>query len=1307
MVLAADGMTAENNGAGLASGTLLGNRFEIRAPLGRGGMGTVFRAIDRQTARDVVVKLISKETASFHEIERFSREARILAELHHPGIVEYIAHGQTPAGRPFLVMEWLEGEDLGQRLTRGPLGLHDALRLVRTAASALVVLHGRGIVHRDLKPSNIFLRECRLERATLLDFGIARTIAGTARLTATGVMIGTPDYMAPEQASGQHDVGPGADVFSLGCVLYECLAGEPPFSGRHVAAVLAKILFQDAPPLRARRSDVPEAVEAALRSLLVKDPERRPANATALLAVLSHVEDEVTGEGTIAAAHAAAAHALADVEQRYVSVVIVGGGEQAPTNATVAPEELSVQKAERRSLDEGLARLGARTAWLADGSIVATIAHTGSANDQAAQAARCARVIHERWPSAAIALATGRGVLQERLPVGEAIDRAVRLIRATSNSTAGLVLVDDVSAGLLDDRFVLEPAGDGAFVLRSEQSAPQEARRLLGRPTPCVGREPELAMLGVMLSTCVDESVARAVLVTGPPGIGKSRIHLEFLRRLAARGASPLVLTGRADPVSAGSPYAILARALLAECGVVPEEPLSAQQAGLRKRLARHLGAADVPRVTEFLAELCGLPFADEASPALRAARRDPRLMNDQVSLAFVDLVRAECHTRPLLLVLEDLHWGDVLTVKLIDRALRELPDQPWMVLAFARPEVGELFPALWSDLVQEIRLGGLSKKASERLVAEVLGPNVPDETVARVVKQAAGNALHLEELIRALAEGKGEALPETLLAMLHVRLHQLAPESRRLLRAASIFGATFSRGGVVALSGADKDDALALLDALVRDEVVERRRERRAVDDEDYCFRHALLRDAAYATLVDADRALGHRLAGAFLEHAGEHDPMVLAEHYRRGGEFERAVPLYARAAEQALLGNDLTSALARVELAMRCGASGEALGVVQGLAASAYFWRDEWAPGYEAAKVALTRLQPGGLRWCKTVAHQFVFTSVGLAKHQEFSELVGSFTGTEPTEDALAAFVEAASWLVTMFSLLGERDAASGFLGLMDRVCTSLGGADVIAEGWQAQAHMFHARMLGDDPWATQVHAERASAAFRSISDQRNLAFIDAYRGLAQADLGLLEAGEATLRASLALGERLGEVLTTTNSRLYLALLLSRDAARTREAFELATGVLGRNSLADGVALGIRATVLLADGDASGAETLARQSCEMLAAMPTLRQHPLAVSLRALVAAGRADEACRLANEALARVDVAPGGYNEVALRVAVVEARTAAGDAAGARAAAGEALRRVELRASKIPDVAARGAWLTRVAENVRVRELARDS
>src|SRR5262249_44952407 len=148
--------------------------------------------------------------------------------------------------------------DLGRRLARGPLDVRGALRVVRSAAEALAVAHRRGVVHRDLKPSNIFLRDGRLDRPVLLDFGIARPMRGVTKITATGAVIGTPDYMAPEQARGD-EIGPAADVFALGSVLYECLAGAPPFAAEHIATVLAKILFDDAPSIEALRPGLPPA----------------------------------------------------------------------------------------------------------------------------------------------------------------------------------------------------------------------------------------------------------------------------------------------------------------------------------------------------------------------------------------------------------------------------------------------------------------------------------------------------------------------------------------------------------------------------------------------------------------------------------------------------------------------------------------------------------------------------------------------------------------------------------------------------------------------------------------------------------------------------------------------------------------------------------------------------------------------------------------------------------------------------------------------------------------------------------------
>src|SRR5262249_11885284 len=161
----------------------------------------------------------------------------------HPAIVRYVAHGVARAGEHWLALEWLEGEDLGQRIERARLTVRECLEMAERAASALACAHARGMVHRDLKPPDLFLPRGRVASLRVLDFGIARVVGSARRLTGTGVLMGTLGYVAPEQMQDLGDVGPRADVFSLGCVLFECLTGRPTFPGTHPMAVLAKILL--------------------------------------------------------------------------------------------------------------------------------------------------------------------------------------------------------------------------------------------------------------------------------------------------------------------------------------------------------------------------------------------------------------------------------------------------------------------------------------------------------------------------------------------------------------------------------------------------------------------------------------------------------------------------------------------------------------------------------------------------------------------------------------------------------------------------------------------------------------------------------------------------------------------------------------------------------------------------------------------------------------------------------------------------------------------------------------------------------
>ncbi len=1267
-------------------GELLGP-YRIVRRLGRGATGVVFEAEDRQLARTVALKVLALSRAGDEgRRRRFLREARAASAVVHPSVAAVYGVGHE-GGLDYLAMEHVAGVTLREAMRRrgGPFEISEAVRIAEAIASGVGRAHELGIVHRDLKPENVMITDGGAVK--VLDFGLAKLVAPPAGargepaashvMTVEGCILGTPAYMSPEQAKGRA-VDARTDVFALGVVLYELVTGRRPFGGETAVELFIAIDRDEPPPPSALNPQVSPSLEAIALRCLRKSPAERFASCLEVAGALRRVS---SGEAPMPD------DVVSGAELRLASIVRVTGG----------PAQ------ERAGLGDLAAAYGAHAATLVDGTLVATFLQrptgAGSATDLAVQAARCAFAARDAVPGAAVVVATGRTLLDGGTATGEAADRAAAL---SAGATGAAILLDELSAGLLDGRCRVRALGAGVFALDRAATAADATRPLLGRPTPCVGRDAELATLDVALGACRDDGAPRAVLVVAPPGQGKTRLLHEWLRRTEAGTDPPRVLLGRADPVC-GAAGGLLAQALRPALGAAEGAAPDEARAAVLAAVSRRVPAADALRVAELLGELCGIAFPDDGRVLLRSARRDPRTMAEQVEAAWLEWLRAECAARPVVIVLEDLHWGDARTVSLVEAALRDLSDAALLVLALARPEVDERFPELWAGRAQRLSLGPLGRKASERLAREALGDRTEAVLIERLVQLSEGNALFLEELVRAVAEGRGGETPGTLMAMLQARIERLSPEERRVLRVASVLGERFRDGDVGALFGAGERRLEGWLRGLVQREVLAAHRgEARA----EHRFRHALVREAAYGTLPEPERRALHRAAAEHLASAAA-EPAVVAEHFERAGLPARAVAFYRDAARRALDRFENRDCIRWARRGLACGAEGEERGVLLAIDAGAHSTSNMYDAARASALEAMSLAPPGSWAFCESASIAIVAALVWspATERDRVPELVATMMQTEPHPEARLAYARMLAMVLGHLCTMVPRARLEPMFARLRAVCELLAPSEVTAQRWLSFVSSYAASLCDPAPWRALRAIEACLRDARRAGDR----YVEHWILVWGPELHWWWLGDAAAEGRLRAQLQDASSLTL---RAAGAIHLARIACDTGDPAALAEGARQMRLIAEdprGAAYGTGqayeqwARIELREGRPAAA--LAERGRALLAFAPLFALGATATLMRALAAEGRAVDAVRVAQEGLAVVaEFGGAGYFEVELRLAASEACFAAGDAARARAELRAALEQIRLRAEDIEDPAWRRSYLTRNADNRRARELA---
>jgi predicted ATPase len=852
---------------------LLSERFLIEDELGRGGMGVVYRATDRQGRKVALKVMVPSHPTDL--MPRFVREASIRIE--HPNVVR-VLDADVEKDLAYIAFELLEGRSIEAEIEAGPVRPERAVEIGLQASRGLAAIHACGIVHRDLKPANLFATSDGVVK--ILDFGIATAAERATRLTATGQVIGTPSYLSPEQARGRSDIDPRSDVWSLGAVLYEALTGRPPFARGSVIATLVAVIMEDLTPIAKHRPEAPRGFAEVVERMLKKAREDRFATADELGEALSKA-------GARTEPRAPSRSLTGTDEQRVVAVLL------AHPVRDPGPLERAI---EARS-GVALPLAGDRLLGLFGGDAL-----EGDEVDRALAVAFEARSRADRF-----AVAFGRASLERGTISGAVLDAAENALACSTSGVAvpaetarALGAPFDPTAGAVE----LGPADWRRFADRRFRAADS-----IVETSAILGREAERAQIERAMLTAFESERATAALILGPAGIGKSR--LQQAARAMLRDRRPDV---RCVPVAALPAWRGTSLSLFA---ALVREWVGPRHERIRAEVASAIpGRARAEEIATFLAELVGT--SAPSNDRLSAARADAQLMRDRLRLAIIDYFDAATLREPVALFVEDLHWADPASIALLSEILDRAEDRRLFVLASARSELRETSPDFFGPGSVTIEPRGLIASEVALLIERVAKRKYPDAVVRSVTERTGGNPLFVEQIAAELALRAEDEdvipLPVGVEAAVQSRLDHLPPSEKELLKRASIWKRPFSAFEIAHLGVAEPE---ALLAMLVRRELL--RRSRGGVVT--YRFQSSIVLDVAYR-MLDAEQLRGlHGLAAELLANQVDASAEETAFHFEMGLELEIAAGWYAEAARWAAARGDSEAVLRLADRALELG--------------------------------------------------------------------------------------------------------------------------------------------------------------------------------------------------------------------------------------------------------------------------------------------------------------------------------------------------------------------------------------------------